>query len=75
VDTYTLAARRRIPVGEELTNDYATSTGMAEFAMECACGTPLCRATVRRSDWRRPDLRGRYGEHWVPVLRERIRHE
>ena len=34
--SYTLAARRDISPGEELTNDYAASTGIAGFRMNCA---------------------------------------
>jgi hypothetical protein len=61
VGAYELAARRDVAVGEELTNDYATSTGDPAFAMGCACGTALCRGTVTGDDWRRPDLQARYG--------------
>jgi hypothetical protein len=32
---YTLSARRDIAAGEELTNDYATSTDSADFVMPC----------------------------------------
>jgi uncharacterized protein len=72
IDAYTLAARRHIQPGDELTNDYATSTGVAEFAMDCACGTALCRRTVTGNDWRIPALRARYADHWVPALLDRI---
>jgi uncharacterized protein len=73
IDTYTLAARRDIRPGEELTNDYATSSGIAEFRMDCVCGSPLCRGTVTGNDWQRPDLQRRYGDHWTPGLLKRIR--
>jgi hypothetical protein len=72
VGAYELAARRDLADGEELTNDYATSTGDPGFAMDCRCGTALCRGTVTGADWCRPDLQSRYGEHWVPVLLARI---
>jgi uridine kinase len=62
---YTLAARRDIAPGEELTNDYATSTQSDGFAMACACGTALCRGTVTGSDRLRPELRSRYGSHFA----------
>ena len=61
---YTLVARRDIAAGEELTNDYATSTRSSSFAMSCACGTALCRGTVTGDDWTLPSLRERYGDHW-----------
>ena len=69
---YELVARRDVAAGEELTNDYAASTGDPAFRMACACGSPLCRGTVTGGDWRLPELRERYGEHWVPALRARI---
>lgn len=68
VDAYTQAALRDIAPGEELTNDYATSTGIADFRMDCRCGSPLCRGTITGTDWRRADLQQRYGPHWTPGL-------
>jgi uncharacterized protein len=68
IDAYTQAARRDIGPGEELTTDYATSTGIAEFRMDCACGSPNCRAVITGIDWQLPDLQRRYGEHWIPGL-------
>ena len=70
---YTLTARRNIALGEELTNDYATSTGVAGFTMPCRCGSACCRGTVTGRDWQRQDLQRRYGEHWVPGLLHQIR--
>ncbi|MFI5710715.1 GNAT family N-acetyltransferase [Kribbella sp. NPDC051620] len=67
VDAVTLVARRDIPAGEEVTNDYGTCTG-TEFEMTCGCGSALCRGVVTGEDWRREDLQERYGDHWVPVL-------
>ena len=72
VGPYELATRRAIAAGAELTNDYATSTGESAFTMNCRCGTRLCRGTVTGDDWRRADLRDRYGEHWIPLLLARI---
>jgi uridine kinase len=62
---YTLVARRDIAAGEELTNDYATSTRWTSFAMACACGTALCRGTVTGNDWTLRSLHERYGDHWT----------
>jgi uncharacterized protein len=65
----------RTPVssGDELMNDYATSTMEPDFAMECFCGSLLCRGVITGDDWRRPELRERYGQHWIPALLTRIR--
>jgi uncharacterized protein len=68
IDAYTQAARRDIGPGEELTTDYGTSTGIAEFRMDCACGSPDCRGVITGTDWQRPDLQQRYGRHWTPGL-------
>jgi uncharacterized protein len=70
---YQLISRRRVLAGEELTIDYATNTGLADFRMTCRCDSPLCRRTITGEDWRRLELRDRYGNHWVPALQERIR--
>ena len=69
---YTLVARWPIRAGEELTNDYATSTDADDFAMACRCQTALCRTTVTGRDWQRRDLQVRYGRRWVPGLLRRI---
>jgi hypothetical protein len=67
VDAVTLVARRDIRPGEEVTNDYGTSTG-TDFEMVCSCGAAVCRGVVTGEDWRREDLQERYGDHWIPAL-------
>jgi hypothetical protein len=64
---YTLVARRDIDAGDELTNDYATSTRESDFVMACSCGSSLCRGTVTGDDWRLPSLREAYGDRWSTV--------
>lgn len=71
-DTFTIVVRRDIAPGEELTIDYATHSGLADFRMPCRCGVPVCRGEVTGGDWRRPELQQRYGDHWVRALRDRI---
>ncbi len=71
-DEVTLVARRSIAAGEELTTDYATMTGFAEWHMQCNCGSASCRNVVRGTDWRLPELQGRYRGHFSPFLNERI---
>lgn len=61
IDGYTLGARRNIAAGEEVTNDYATSTGEEAFTMDCCCASALCRGVISGRDWRRTDLRERMG--------------
>jgi uncharacterized protein len=45
-DGLTLVARRDINAGEELTNDYATSTALPDFRMACLCGSGNCRGLI-----------------------------
>jgi GNAT superfamily N-acetyltransferase len=73
IGPYEIAARRDIPAGEEVTLDYATTSGAGGFSMPCRCGSALCRGQITSEDWRRPELQARYGDHWVPALQERIR--
>lgn len=73
IDAYTLVTRRQVEMGEELTNDYATSTASDTFSMQCSCGSALCRGVIAGDDWRLPELQDRYQAHWVPVLNRRIR--
>jgi len=72
-DAVTLAARGAIAAGEELTVDYATHTGVDAWSLNCRCGAPNCRGVVTGADWRRADLRLAYGEHWTPLLKDRIK--
>jgi len=67
-DAYTLAARRPIAAGEEVTSDYATSTGVGDFAIACSSGSSLCRGVITGEDGRRPELQARHGDHWIPAL-------
>jgi len=74
-DEITLVARRDIEKGEEITYDYGTSeSDEVELGLtDCFCGSPLCRGTVRGDDHLRDELIQRYGRHFQPYLRERVR--
>lgn len=72
-DGVTLVARRSMRPGEEVTNDYGTSSGHASWSMVCRCGSSICREIIAGNDWRRVELRDRYGDHWVPPLLRLIR--
>jgi hypothetical protein len=72
VGPYTLAARRVMGAGDEVTIDYGTSSGASGFRMACTCRSALCRGVVTSEDWRRPELQARYAGHWVPALADRI---
>jgi hypothetical protein len=70
-DEVTLVTRRPVAAGDELTVDYATMT-VVSWEMECRCGAAICRGVVTGDDWRRPDLRRRYGGHFSPFIAARI---
>jgi SET domain-containing protein len=62
-----MTALRNIAAGEEITYDYATSESRPGFLLNCRCGSPLCRRTVRGDDLRQSaELRTRYGNHIMP---------
>ncbi len=73
VDPFSLVTRVAIEAGTELTVDYGTLTDDPDFRMRCRCGATRCRRVITGADWSRSDLQARYGDHWVPVLRQRIR--
>src|SRR5262249_27046830 len=57
-------AMRDVAAGEELTLDYATIDCDTE-PMACRCGAVGCRRVVTGQDWRRPDLRRKYGRDFA----------
>ena len=73
-DEVTLAARRDIAPGEELTLDYAMfesdEAWIARFA--CRCTSALCRGVLTGKDWRRDDLQARYCGGFSPFLCARM---
>jgi uncharacterized protein len=69
---YEIAARRPIAAGEELTLDYGTNSGADGFAMECRCGSALCRGVITNDDWQIAELQQRYEGHWTPALQHLI---
>ena len=72
LDAVTIATRRAVAAGDELTIDYATQTTHADFEMPCNCGSGLCRGTVTGVDWMDPDWQARYHDHVVPTVRRAI---
>lgn len=73
-DEVSLAARRDIATGEELTADYAIWQADESIVSSwvCRCGSPLCRSRVTGRDWRLPELQARYRGHFSPFLNARI---
>jgi hypothetical protein len=47
--------------GEELCHDYAMERSDG-YALDCRCGSGLCRGKVSGQDWKLPELQQRYGD-------------
>ncbi len=73
-DEVTIAARRDIASGEELTLDYALMTSDPTWRLDrlCRCDAEVCRGVVTGDDWRLPDVQERYAGHFAPFLNDRI---
>lgn len=73
-DEVTIAARRDIAAGDELTLDYALMTSDPTWRLDrrCQCGTLACRHIVTGDDWRLPEAQQRYMGHFAPFLNDRI---
>ena len=75
VDRYDIALRRPVGPGGELTIDYATQTGLADWTMSARAPPRCVVGVVTGEDWRRPELQDRYAGHWLPALAARIAAE
>jgi SET domain-containing protein len=74
VDEITLAARRDISAGEELTADYAMWENDPDWVLQpCTCGSALCRGTITGKDWMSEELQAKYAGHFMPFINQRIR--
>lgn len=73
-DEVTLAARRDIAAGEELTADYMMWEADENYraAWQCKCRSPHCRKIITGRDWWLPELQERYKDHFSPFLNKRI---
>jgi len=69
-----MTARRDIQPDEELTYDYCTSdTLLAVRLRTCYCGSSICRGGLTGEEWKDPELRNKYGNHWVPYILDLIK--
>lgn len=67
-----MIAMRDIPVGEEITYDYAMSDGSSFDVFACNCGAPACRRRVTGDDWRNTNLWDLYDGYFSDYLARRI---
>ncbi len=72
----TIVAIRDIKKDEEITIDYAMCLTLKDVeAMDCLCGSSLCRKKIKVSDWKRKDLQQRYKGFFQPFLERKIRNK
>ena len=67
-----LEALRDLSAGEELTVDYATSSGDPEMLVRCHCETYRCRQMVTGDDWQIPQVQQRYAGHFASAVQALI---
>jgi SET domain-containing protein len=64
-------ALRDIRAGEELCHDYAMERS-DDYALDCHCGSTLCRGKVSGSDWKLPELQQRYRGYFSLYIENKI---
>ncbi len=67
-----VVAMRDIPVGEEVTIDYAMCDSAPYDEFDCNCGMPHCRKRVTADDWKRSELQERYMGYFSTYLQRKI---
>jgi len=69
-----LVAMRDIKKGEELCYDYALTEGDEDWVLapKCLCSAKSCRGLVTGNDWKNPELRKKYGRHFLKFILQRI---
>jgi uncharacterized protein len=71
-DAVTLAARRDIQAGEEITLDQGTwNFDEDEYVWDqerCSCGSAQCRKNLTKTDWKLPEVQERYARHFHPFV-------
>lgn len=70
---HVLVALRTIATGEEIRFDYSTTMSEDHWTMECRCGEPGCRGTIRDFHLLAPPLQERYIRHGI--VQEFIKRE
>jgi hypothetical protein len=68
----TFVTIRDVPIGNELTIDYAMIDGDPSERMDCSCGASECRKVITGDDWRIPDLQRRYAGYFSRYIADRF---
>ena len=74
-DAYALIAKRKIPVNEEITADYALWEADENYisGWNCKCGSEKCRGKVTGKDWQTFEVQEKYLNHFSPLINRRIK--
>jgi uncharacterized protein len=70
-DEVTLAAKRDIEPGEEITLDQGTwniEDAYIEDREPCSCGAVSCRLMLSEQDWKLPEVQRLYAGHFHPLI-------
>jgi len=70
----TFVAMIDIPVGAELTVDYAMIDN-EPYKMKCNCQSPFCRKIVTGFDWKKKNLQKKYKGYFAKYLEEKINYK
>ncbi|PIU73632.1 hypothetical protein COS78_01420 [Candidatus Shapirobacteria bacterium CG06_land_8_20_14_3_00_40_12] len=73
-DAFTLTARKRIGIGEEITADYCLWEADENFVSKwtCNCNSPDCRKLITGKDWHNQDIQKKYFGHFSPLINKKI---
>ncbi|MDO8500106.1 MAG: SET domain-containing protein-lysine N-methyltransferase [bacterium] len=75
-DEVTIAAKRNIEVGEEITLDQGTwnfeDATYTDNKKPCSCGLKDCRKILTENDWKIPSVREKYKGHFSPMIQKMI---
>lgn len=65
---------RDIPIGEEITFDYAMLDNEIDdsYNFECKCGSSECRGIITGQDWKNKTLQKKYGKYFAAYLQEQF---
>lgn len=73
-DEVTLVAKRDIEAGEEITLDQGTwnfeDSDYTDNKELCSCKAKDCRKILTENDWRIPNVREKYKDHFHPMIQK-----
>lgn len=75
INYFSLAAKRNIKKGEELTVDYSTwETSNFYSKWKCLCGSKTCRQIITGAEWKDKKFQKKYRGHFSPLVQKLIQN-